>query len=272
MKSLEVQANAGEMIKPKELIEIRKSGSLTLEDRRVFNILIQNAWGPNLADANFEHVIKTSDLNLNYNTSNKIRECLSRLRQTQISIQKDDEYIDIPLISTTKVKTTRNSGTIKYYIAPGMAEVINNSEVFAILETEVMYAFSSKYALCLYENLARRVNLKHIHTEILDIEDMRQILGVEDGKLTAMKNLNRIAIEPAVREVNALAPFSVNILPKFQGKKIVGFTMGWFQKELTEKQKAFAEIKRPKVGRKARINGTATYIVDEHLETVEDER
>lgn len=272
-KSLDVKPNSGEMIKPRELIEIRKSGSLTLDDRRVFNLLIQNAWGENLGDANHAHVIKTADLQITYNNNSQIRSCLKRLRNTEVTIVKQNgDYIDIPLISTTKVNTTKNHGTVTYFIAPYMSEVINNSQVFAILETEVMFAFGSKYALSLYENLCRRVNLKHVHTEYLSIEDMRNILSVEDGKLIPMKNLNRIAIEPAMKEVNALAPFSVNIVPDYRGKKIVGFSMGWYQKSMTEKQQAFAEIKRPKVGRKARINGTAVYTVEEHPETVEDKR
>lgn len=272
-KTLQIKPNPGEMIKPRELIEIRKSGSLTLDDRRVFNLLIQNAWGESLGDANHAHVIKTSDLQITYNNNSQIRACLKRLRNTEVTIVKPNgDYIDIPLISTTKVNTTKNHGTVTYYLAPFMSEVINNSNVFAILETEVMYAFGSKYALSLYENLCRRVNLKHVHTEYLSIEDLRNILSVEDNKLLQMKNLKAFALEPAVKEVNALAPFSVKILPSYQGKKIVGFQMGWFQKELTEKQQAFAEVKRPKVGRKARINGTAVYTVEEHNETVEDKR
>ena len=37
-----------EMIKPNELVQIKGSGPLTLQDRRVFNILLNNAWGTSI--------------------------------------------------------------------------------------------------------------------------------------------------------------------------------------------------------------------------------
>ena len=50
------------MLKPKELIELRGTGALTLQDRRVFNTLIQNAWGPRLAEGGHWFEISTGDL------------------------------------------------------------------------------------------------------------------------------------------------------------------------------------------------------------------
>ena len=41
--------------------------------------------------------------------------------------------------------------------------------------------------------------------EVLSIEEIRTLLGVEDGKLTSYGNLNKFAIEPALEEVNGLA-------------------------------------------------------------------
>ncbi len=39
-KTYELSGYESEMIKPKELIEIKGAGPLTLQDRRVFNVLL----------------------------------------------------------------------------------------------------------------------------------------------------------------------------------------------------------------------------------------
>ena len=52
----------GEMLKPKELIEVKGQGKLTLQDRRIFNKLIENAWGPKLAEPGTWFEIDTASL------------------------------------------------------------------------------------------------------------------------------------------------------------------------------------------------------------------
>lgn len=48
---------------------------------------------------------------------------------------------------------------------------------------EVLRAFTSKYALALYEAVARRVRLKHVFTEPFALDDFRELLGVEPDDL-----------------------------------------------------------------------------------------
>jgi hypothetical protein len=263
-KTLSIKPNHGEMIKPKELIEIKRSGILTLDDRRIYNLLIQHAFGPNLADANYPHIISTTDLHITHSSNAKIRASLSRLRKTEVSITRGDGSImDLPLLSTTIVKTTANRGTITYHLPPGLSEILNDSEVFAVLETEILYSFGSKYALVLYENIARRIRLSYIHDEIFTLDEIRDLLGVPEDKLELYKNLNKIAIQPAITEVNALAPFTIQVAEIHKGKKVTGLRIFWRHKTIEEKKAAFAELKRPRVGRKARITGTAEYPSDD---------
>jgi hypothetical protein len=72
--------------------------------------------------------------------------------------------------------------------------------------------------------------------------------------------LNKHVLKPAVAEINALAPFNVNVLPVKKGKKVVEVRVGWWVKESGEAQAAFQELNRSKVGRKARISGTVQHV------------
>ena len=70
----------------------------------------------------------------------------------------------------------RKRGNLKYSIPPELALLLG-STVFAKLELEVLRAFTSKYALALYEAVARRVRLKHVFTERFALDDFRELLA-----------------------------------------------------------------------------------------------
>ena len=164
------------------------------------------------------------------------------------------------LLGSTRVKP---NGDLVYSFPTELAELLKDSSVFAKLDLEVMKSFSSKYAFALYEEISRRINLKHKFTEHLDQDDLREMLGVEDGKLKTYYNLRTKAIEPAVSEVNAITPYQVTILPNKKGRKIMGFIMGWSIKNVEGMREAYAELQRPTHGRRDRLAGTTSNIIEE---------
>ncbi|MFC7694094.1 hypothetical protein ACFQY5_35805 [Paeniroseomonas aquatica] len=140
-----------------------------------------------------------------------------------------------------------------------MREILRKSEYWGRIKPYVMFAFTTKYALALYEALCLRRNLARTE-EIISVEDFREMLGVSIDKLTTYKNLNSWAISPAVEEINALSDFTVRVEPIRQGGQqrgmVTGFRVGWEMKEPEEWERVLAELMRSKVGRKARIKGT----------------
>ena len=97
--------------------------------------------------------------------------------------------------------------------------MLRDSEIYARMEMKVLSAFTSKYALSLYEALAARVNLRKT-METIDLARLRQWLGVAPGKLKRWQDLRRKALEPAVREVNAYSPIAVETEPVKRGRKV----------------------------------------------------
>lgn len=73
-----------------------------------------------------------------------------------------------------------------YYRFPDeLRRVIKESRVFARLQTDVMFALSSKYGLALYEMIQKRGNPEHIWFEDVPLDRLRALPGVPPGKLTA---------------------------------------------------------------------------------------
>lgn len=260
LKTTDLKPFDGQMIKPNELIEIKGTGPLTLADRRIFNVLLNNAWGKDIVKHQHVFTIKTSNLKYEDQNNQRLKRCLRRLQQTLvIAAQSNGDEVVSQLLGSTRVKP---NGDMQYSFPVDLAELLKDSSVFAKLDLEVMKSFSSKYAFALYEAVSRRINLKHKMTEKLDIDDIREMLGVEDGKLSSYRNLRLKAIEPAVTEVNAITPYHVTILPKNKGRKVIGFIMGWGIKDVEEMKRAYKELQQPKIGRRARIDGSASEVVE----------
>ena len=55
-------------------------------------------------------------------------------------------------------------------------------------------------------------------------------------------------------EVNALSDFTVTVVPEKTGRRVTGVLIGWGAKDIEGRKAAYAELQRPRVGRKARIN------------------
>ena len=265
-KSLDLTAHEGEMLKPKELIELRHTGSLTLQDRRVFNTLVDNAWGSKLGIAGTWFEVSTGDLREDTDRNTRLSDSIDKLMQTICIVtetNQDGEVFEVrtPLLSSNKLQIETNSGVFRYQFTAELAGMLKESTIFAKLDKETMKSFRSKYAFSLYEGVARRIRL-HKSIEELTVDQVRVLLGVEDGKLSAFKNLNKYAIEPAVNEVNAVSDFAVSLAPRKKGNKVVSFLMGWNVKDVSGKKAAYQERHRHSSGRNARTSGSVELTED----------
>jgi plasmid replication initiation protein len=262
-RTLDLTPQPGEMLKPKELIELRGTGALTLQDRRVFNKLVANAWGPNLGKPGHWFQIRTADLRDATDRNKRLADSIERLMQTIcVVVDKAGEVeTRTPLLSSNKLEIQVNDGTFRYKLTEELADLLKDSTIFAKLDLEVMRSFRSKYAFSLYEAVARRVRMKRF-TENFSMDELRDILGVEENKLGDYSNLKKYAIQPAVTEVNAITPYTVSIVPKKQGRRVASFIMGWEVKTEEQLQAAYSEMNRHSAGRKSRVTSTEEKVTE----------
>ena len=252
-------------MKPGELIEVRKSADLTLHDRRVLNLLIENAWSE--IEENTRHAMPLSKLRgPTHKGGERVSDSVGRLITTLVEIPTKDKNgkpatLRTSLLSETTTTDDENDpkAYIRYAFSHGMREIIKHSRYWGRIKAHVMFAFSSKYAMCLYEALCLRGNLQ-VNEQEFSVDDFRELLGVENSKLPAFPQLKQKAITPAVEEVNGLSDFNVEIEPIRDGGmvrgRLVGFRMVWEKKSREDWLDVLDELGRPKVGRKARLRGT----------------
>ena len=264
MRTLHLVPQAGEMLKPMELIDIDGATGLTLHARRLYNQLIAHAFGPDLGQEGKEWAIDLAELRGSHNSNEHIADSIVSLMKTVVTVRlADGRTRRVQLLGGNDMgEVDRRHGTLTYSFDPKLVPLLRESSVFGKLELAVMHAFTTKYGLALYEALSRRVRLASKFFEDFELEAFRELLGVPEGKLTTFSNLKLRAITPAVDEVNALASFGCRIEPLKTGRKVGVVRVFWWRKDINGLKEAYAELHRPKVGRKARISGDTEEVID----------
>jgi hypothetical protein len=267
--AVEQKTNPDGFVKPGELVNIRAGVELSLQDRRVFNLLIENAWSEIAEDKT--HKIAMSKLRgPKHKGSERVADSIKTLMTTLVEVPTTLDgqaaiFATQLLGETTRMIDEDSPNAVLLYSFPkGLRRIIKDSRYWGRIKAYVMFAFSSKYALALYEALCLRANLR-VSEQRFSVEAFREMLGVEPDKYDLFKNLKLRVLDPALTEINALSDFNVEIEPVREGGsirgKLTGFVLRWERKPREEWQAVLDELMRPKVGRKARISGKAEKVV-----------
>lgn len=255
-RTLEAKPSENSIIKPGELVDLVEMTPLTLNDRRIYNQLLAHAW--DRVQEPGEHVIAKRDLRGSHNANDRVGDSIERLMAAIVKVRvvRDGERaVERVQLLGSNTEHESPDGMLRYEFPARLREIIKESTIFARLQKEVMFALSSKYALALYEMVQKRGNMTVKSYEDFDIGEFRELLGVPRGKLPMWGNLHQRALAPALKEVNALSDYTVALEPLKTGRKISGVRMRWARKEQDEVSGVMAELGRPKVGRRARIEG-----------------
>ena len=257
-RTVDLVPRQGQMIKASEVIDIRGKEALTLQDQRIYNQLLANAHGPQMAEPGVEHNIALSELRRahkgNERISVTIRKLMTTIAETRDHSGKTRRF---QLLGGNDMDDEdRPNGMLRYSFDRRLAEVMKDSISYGKLEISVMMAFRSKYSLALFEYGSKRARLAWKSSERLTLEEARAMLGVPEGKLPRFPALKQKALDPALLEVNHLADFEISMKPIKTSRSVTHVEFSWRRKTEEECSEAAAELDRPDVGRKARIEGT----------------
>jgi plasmid replication initiation protein len=258
LRTIYVKPYQGEMIKAGEIIEIVGHHSLGLSARRTANLLIHNAHGPNLGVPGQEFEIDVAELRGAHCANDDLEQDIEALMKTIVRVKKPDG-------STTRFQLlggnnladkNRPRGRFKYRFDPEMIALIKDSGQFAKLDLLVLWSMRSKYAMSLYELIAKRFNLTDVNRQRWPIEQFRALIGVPDDTYPRFGELNKHVLKPAVDEINFVVPqFSIKLDFEKRNRKVAFVALTWWRKSLNEYDRARRELDQPKVGRKARQRG-----------------
>lgn len=151
-------------------------------------------------------------------------------------------------------------GDLVWRFGDTLRRVFADSPHWAVLSKRAVMAFESRYSLRLYEIIALRSGLDHIHAETFPLENLRSRLGIPPGKLVRWQDVKVRALDPAIAEVNQLAGFTVRYEVVKQGRAVASVRLIWEEKAGRMLKATQRELDGSKVGRKARRAGTVETI------------
>lgn len=264
LKVFDLKPRRDQAVKPAELIQITGHQALTLNARRSITILWHNAHMQGVAEGK-DYTIEIDDLKPdNHKGYEQVEEAIEALMTSILKVRlPDGRTRRVQFLGGNDLDDpARAAGVLSYSFDKRLVEILRDSAIWGKISLPVLMAFSSKYSVSLYEHISQWTGLSRKSYQDLTLEEFRELLGVEEEKYAAFGALNKHVIKQTVLELNALASFSVTVVPVKTGKRVTHIRIGWWQKEKEELDAAWREVHRSKVGRKARITGNATSVTD----------
>ena len=212
-----------EFIKASPAIQIQ--GNLTHLQRRVWNILLANAYDelPN-KDIHRVSVVELSE-KLGFDSKNQehLKEALEALVDHTVEwniLNKDKKQIwgVAALLASAEIE----NGICTYGFAPHLRYKLYNPRIYTKLNLRLQNQFTSRYALILWEvcfdyfDTARNEG----ETPFIPLEKFRELMGMARDEYPAFKALNQWVIKPAIEEINEFTNFFVEVEQKRQGRSI----------------------------------------------------
>lgn len=264
LRTLEMKPRNDEAIKPAELIQVTGHHELTLNARRAITILWHSAHAQGIAEGR-DYSIEIDQLKPDgHKGYEMVEEAIEALMRTLLTVKMPDgKTRRVQFLGGNDLDDPdRPAGALTFSFDKRLIEILKDSAVWGKIAIPVLMAFTSKYAVSLYENIAQLCNLSHKTSETYSLEEFRSLLGVPPGKYKSFGELNKHVVKPAVAEVNALATFGITILPVKQGKKVKEVRIGWWRKDADSLSASWLELQRTKLGRRARVAGLAEHVID----------
>jgi hypothetical protein len=269
------RADADAIVAAGELVDLRfVSGStLSLRAAKLFCLLIQEA-GIAVAD-DVQHRVPYAVVNgIFHKSRNDLAAAVMELHCTIVAVQlvsrKGRAFTKSgPILSDVEREPdTLDDAEIRFEFSPTLRRVIADSTHWAAVSRRAVLAFESRYSLRLYLFLALRAGLRKVSEE-LNLDDLRDMLGVPVNALPRWQDVKRRALDPAIAEINQLAGFHAAYAPIKRGRRIVGVRLAWGLKDHADLVETQRELDRPRVGRKARRSGLVESIADERQRIAE---
>ena len=216
-------AKINEVIKASPAIQVQSKMSLL--QRRAWNVLLANAYNelPNKDIHTVSMVELAAKLGFGEGNQAYLKEMLKSLVDCTVEwnlLNKDNKQVwgVASLLASAEVE----NGVCLYEFARPLRLKLYNPRVYAKLNLRLQNQFSSKYALILWELCFDYFDTERDQgeTPFIPLEVFKSLMGLEKDEYPIFKELNRNVIKPAIKEINDLTDYHVEVEQKRLGRRI----------------------------------------------------
>ena len=215
--------NINQVIKASPAIQVQ--GKMTHLQRRAWNILLANAYNE-LPTAEI-HSVSVAELSakLGFDSKNEeyLKDTLRSLRNCEVEwniLRKDkkQEWGIAGLLASADIK----DGICTYAFAPHLRPKLHNPRIYTKLNLRLQNQFKSQYALILWEVCFDYFDTDRDQgeTPFIPLEIFKELMGLEETDYPVFKVLSRDVIKSAIKEINALTDYHVEVEHKRSGRKV----------------------------------------------------
>ena len=216
-------ADIKEVIKASPAIQIQNR--ITHLQRRAWNVLLANAYHE-LADKDI-HRVSMVELAAKLGFDSKNDEYLKGMIKSLVDctvewniLGKNNKQVwgAASLLGSAEIE----NGVCTYSFAAHLRHKLHNPLMYTRLNLRLQNQFKSQYALILWEVCFDYFNVERSQgaTPFIPIETFRELMGVESNEYPLFGELNRNVIKPAIKEINALTDYFIEVEQKRFGRKI----------------------------------------------------
>ena len=212
-----------EVIKASPAIQIQSR--ISLLQRRAWNVLLANAYNelPNKDIHSVSMVELAAKLGFGDGNQEYLKEVLKSIVDCTVEwnlLNKDNKEVwgAASLLAFVEIE----DGICCYQFPHPLRLRLHNPRVYAKLNLRLQNRFTSKYALVLWElcfdyfDIARDQG----ETPFIPLGTYRELMGLQTDDYTTFKSLNQWVIKPAIKEINDLTSYRVEMEQKRVGRKI----------------------------------------------------
>ena len=216
-------AEINEVVKASPAIQIQSR--ITHLQRRAWNVLLANAYNE-LPDKDI-HSVGVAELaaKLGFDSNNEdyLKDALRELRACEVEWNilgknNKEEWGVAGLLADARIV----DGICRYSFSPQLRQKLHNPIMYTKLNLRLQNQFKSQYALILWEVCFDYfdVNRGRGETPFIPLEKFRELMGLDSDEYSGFPFLNRDVIKPAIKEVNALTDYFVEVKQKRIARKV----------------------------------------------------
>ena len=216
-------ARINELIKASPAIQIQSK--ISLLQRRAWNLLLANAYNelPNQEIHRVSMVELAAKLGFDSKNESYLKEVLRELRFCEVEwnlLNKDNKQVwgVAGLLASVEIE----DGICTYAFAPHLRLKLYNPRIYTKLNLRLQNRFTSRYALILWELCFDYFDTDRGQgeTPFMSLETFRELLGIESDEYPAFSIFNRAVIKPAIKEINDLTDYFVEVEQKRMGRPV----------------------------------------------------
>jgi hypothetical protein len=204
----------------KHVAAIHTSGQLSFLERKMFNVLLANAFDTLLSKR--RHVIPVSILSemIGFNSKNvgDLKDALTSIMKKVLEydlLHETGDWEAAPLLAYAAIK----SGQCHYEFSSFLAEQLSDPKIYTTINLHLQKKVAGAYALALYENCVRFRAVGS--TGFISVEKWRRLLGADASTYDEFKHFNDQVIKKSVADINRNMDIHLTVEYRRESRRVV---------------------------------------------------